>query len=243
MKLSKKIITIIVVIAIVAGSSVFGYLRYVNQNPYPGLVADNKVVNETIAENFVNYTNLYHIPKMAFNAITFISYQNLSSNLTIDAVLYVFYDPTGSEVVAQIGYLNVTGNVSSALRPTGVLVTVTNTWSNALNVNNVASWGGAVVLSLPPYSNVSTPQLSSSAGGGNLAFQTTANLLNQTNSGGLNRFGLGAGLTYIYNTLSNYSPSYSGANIGNETLHFTASLQGLGKPVFVTINVLLRDTG
>lgn len=230
-------------IAIVAGSSVFGYLRFVDRNPYPGLVTDNKVVNGTIAENFANYTNLYHLPKMTFNAITFISYHNLSSKLTIDAALYVFYDPTNSEVVAQIGYLNVTGNVSSALRPTGVLLKVTNTWSNALNVNNVPSWGGAVVLPLPPYSNVSTPKLSSSGGGGNLAFQATANLLNQTNSGGANRFGLSAGLEYYYYTLSNYSPSYSGANIGNETLHFTASLQGLGKPVFVTINVLLMDTG
>jgi hypothetical protein len=136
-----------------------------------------------------------------------------------------------------------TGNLSSPIRPSGVQLTVTNTWSNALNVDNLALWGPAFAYPLSPYSNVSTPQINSNAGTGNMAFQAKAMLLNQTNSGGVNRFGLWSAMEYSYYTLSYFTGAATGVDIGKDVLHFTASLQGLGKPVFVTINVLLMDIG
>ncbi len=241
-----KVIVIIVVVTIVAGSSVFGYLRYVDQNPYPGLATDNKVVNGTIAENFANYTDLQQIPKSVFVSITNLSYHNLRSNLTLQAVLFVYYDPYQRTVVATVN-INVTGNVSSDVRPTGVQLAVTNTWSDNLGGMAVLGgsndvWLGPWTGPIPPYTNVSKAQVNTQGASGSYPFQAKAGFKNQSSSEGVNRFGFGASLTYNYNTLSSYAGSSYGTDIGNQILHITASLQGLGQPVFVTLNVALQNS-
>ncbi len=159
----------------------------------------------------------------------------------MNAFLYVYFDPVQSIVDVDIA-LNVTSNVSLSLRPTGIQVTVTNTWSNSLNIDNVASWI-ASAFPLKPYSNVSTPQVNSETGGAGLPFKTDSKLINQTISAHVTQIGLRVDMHYEYFTLSHYAYNFSGANIGEDTLHFTASLQGLGKPVYAKINVLLMNSG
>lgn len=238
-KLSRKLAVAIVVVVIVIGASFFAFLTSHGHNSYPGLVTGNKVVNDTIAENFANY-NSGNASKSTFGAVTGITYHNMSSNLTLNVFLYVYYDPTGDIVDVDI-HLNVTGNVSSALRPTGVLTTVTNNWSNSLGFSNVIGWSAAGNPPPLPYSNVSAPAINSMAGGPGSTFQVKANLLNQTDNGGANRFWYVTWMAYSYNTLSYFTSNPSGTDIGKQILHFTASLQGLGQPVFVNVNVLLMN--
>ena len=237
-KLSRKLAVAIVVVVIVIGTSLFAFLTSHGHNPYPGLVTDNKVVNGTIAENFANYSSI-NASKSAFSAVTGISYHNMSSNLTLNAFLYVFFDAAGDIVEVDI-HFNVTGNVSSALRPTGIVTTVTNNWSNSLGFSNVVGWylSGNPPL---PYSNVSSPTVNSMFGAPGSTFQVKASLLNQTNNGGVNRFWYVTWMAYRYNTLSYFTGNPSGTDIGKQVLHFTASLQGLGQPVFVDVNVLLMN--
>lgn len=236
----QKISVVLLVIAVAVGLSVFSYFSIVDKKPYPGLKTDNRVSNETISVNFANYTSFQPF-ESNYSIVTVFSYHNSSSNLTLNVFSYVFYDSAGHLVNFDL-HVNVRGNVSSVLRPTGIQVKVSNTWSNSLNIDNVASWD-AGPSTLEPYNNVSTLKVSSTAGGGGEPFYGNARLLNQTNSEPVNQFGLNVGVLYEYFTLSYYSYQFTGANIGEDTLHFTVSLQGLGQPVYATVNLLLMNGG
>ena len=238
-KPSRKLAVAIVVVVIVIGASFFAILTSHGHNPYPGLVTDNKVVNGTVAANFANYSSISPF-NATFGAVTDITYHNMSSNFALNVFVYVFFVPSEDEVVADI-HFNVSGNVSSTLLPTGVPTTVTNNWSNSLGFSNVIGWNAAGNPPPLPYSNVSAPAINSMAGAPGSTFQVKASLLNQTNNGGANRFWYVTWMAYRYNTLSYFTSNPTGTDIGKQVLHFTASLQGLGQLVFVSVNVLLMN--
>ncbi len=229
----RKVTIILVVAAIVAGLSFFGYLSFSGHKPEISIVTNNTVINETIEGNFENFsTGPSYIHVFYYNATTSFFYGNHASNLTLKIEL----DPYNN---AEYHYIELDpkiwafGNIAFGLHPRQFMLNMSDLgiYSNG-DVKGLAGYVDYVY----PY-NV-TDSTSAPANGaitfGNFSFLPQFNLINQTQKSSYYEFGVN------WNTEINFfTPSSD--NIGTHILHFTVSLEGLGRPVSAQINVLLVD--
>lgn len=224
---------VVVGIVVAAGIVSVAYVEY-NAHHLP-IHSSNTVVNETVAENFLNYsvdasppTPLYN-----FNTTTSFAYHDSRSNLTLKATKFApFYGPLDNPPdVILYAAMVVTGNISTALHPTGVLVTLSDVGPfNNSNVHEIPY----ASQSYPPQSNVTSPNASTFPQlSGSFAVHGLFKLINEKATNGMFTFGL---IMVLYFEFFVYH-----STIGTHILHMMASLQGLGVPVTASINVLLID--
>ena len=225
-----------VVVAIVVAAGIFSvaYIEKTSQSHLP-IYSSNTVVNETVAESFLNYSigTSPPTPLYNFNATTSFTYHNFRSNLTLKVMKFLpLYEPLGgpSPYVFIFASMLVTGNISPALHPTGVLVTL----SDVAPYNNSDVYESPLTAqSYPPQSNVTAPHAPTMPQAGNFNVHGLFRLINQRATNGSFSFGLLMVVEVFFYTHNN--------SIQTHVLHVIASLQGLGVPITTTINVCMID--
>lgn len=229
----RRIKVILVVAAIVAGASIFGFHSLQGHKSYPNILTDNTVVNETIAGNLENFSTIPPNTHVFFyNATASFLYNNQSSNLTLRIVL----DPYNNGVFHYIEVdpkIWAFGNITQGLHPGKFMLNMSDlgVYSNgdveafSHGVNYVSPYNATAPASPPAWG---------AAAYGNFSFSPQFTLINQTRAPGYYEFGVN------WLTELNFHTPSSG-NIGTHILHFTLSLEGLGQPVTAQINVLLVD--
>lgn len=233
---------VVIVAAIVAAAGIFSVVYfYRTSHDHQPIYSNNSVKNETVAEDFLNYTSSGSppTPVYAFHSATYFSYRGLDSSLTMNMVNFEpFYEPLGGPfpfVFVQLAII-VVGNITKSLSPTGVMVSVSDV--SPYNNSDVYVFAFTYHQPYPPYSNVTVP--SSAAFGaqqiGNFSFHASFGLIKQKSINESFQFGLFA----VFNVEFLVYPHQNG--IGTHIIHVVASLQGLGVPVFTEINTLLIDT-
>ena len=232
--LNKITATVVVAIVVAAGILSVAYVGRALQNHRP-IVSNNMVVNETIAENFLNYSigTSPPTPLYNFNASTSFTWHNFTSDLTLKVInLLPLYEPLGgpSPYVFIFASMLVTGNISPSLRPTDVLVTLSDV--GPYNNGNVYE-SPLDAQSYPPQSNVTAPHTPTMPRAGNFSVRGLFKLINQSATNGLFSFGL-LMVVEVFFYIHNHT-------IGPHVFHLIASLQGLGVPITTTINVLMID--
>lgn len=232
--LKKVKVIILALVVVIAGISVYGYLATRNNKSYPDITANNTVVNETVQGHFLNWTTTPPLMHLFYqNATTSVLFGNQSSNLTIDTIV----SPSDNNVVGYVQisiFILVFGYIAPGLHPDKLLLNMSDLGPYS---NGDAKGYAGEASNVPPYNVTDT-----TAGPANniikwqnFSIQPVFNLVNQTKQPVYYYFGL------EWQPQVNFFTPRSGG-IGTHILHLTASLEGLGQPVFVTINVTLIDT-
>ena len=228
------IAAIVVVIVVSAGILSFAYVDNISQHHLP-VYSSNTVVNETVAGNFLTEGSL-NASVYIFNATTSFLYHNISSNLNLKVEHFSMeYAETFGPppYVLTMPFIIVTANITPHLRPTGLLVTISN-YGPYNNSNVIGSQFRAG--SFQPQSNTTPPNSDTFRQfAENFSMHAVFKLINQKTVNGMYSFGLflEAEIDFIV-----FHPQNG---IGTHILHIIASLQGLGVPITTTINVLLID--
>lgn len=225
----------VVVIAVVAITFSFVYLNLYG-HPRLQISSENTVVNKTVIGDFLNYSSSTSKASQvtSINVTTFFVYRNNTSNITLRIVgFHPYYSESYNGFPTVLGsiYAVISGNITHLLRPTSVLLTVSNKGQYD-NKDMSAAMLPMYIKPLFPLSNVTVPRVGGSGVSGDFSFNMQFGLVNQS-SNTWYQFGMVAVVQFFI--------LVSNETISSHIFHVSAALQGLGTDVSVTSNILMVD--
>lgn len=229
--LKRKWIAVIVVVVVVAGVTSAFYIPRLLRKPLPSVIANNAVLNETVSGQFWNYTGgptpgrLYAV--FQYNETSAFTYHSITSNLTLRTDFSTYgFGPNGTYVQAW-AYLQVFGNISADLHPSGgqIETSVSEDYASS----SAFVFGNYIVFS---------KNISAGAGGWQGKYYNFAyndfKLVNQTTPQGFNEF-------YLFYMTQISLPKRPISSNSTSLITFSVSLSGFANPVNATLNLNYID--